>query len=906
MATRYRLNQQQLAAELAKRRMSQNRWAQVLGIGRGHLSLLLNGKRPYPSAATRAKLLAGLQVPFSTLFEIEDVPLPGHDRPRHRAWLRRRSRRHGDRLMGELLQDLRFGVRALGQRPMLSVMLVLMLALGIGANTAMFSWLNGVLLDPLQVENPDRWVHLGMVAPSGFVSAYSHPTFRDTARLNDTFDGMYAYRTAPVSVSRSSGNERATASLVSGEFFDLLGQPALLGRAFSVAEDTVPGRDAVAVVSYGFWQRQLGADPAAAGSTVILNSRPFTIIGVMGPGFGFARLALAVDMWVPLSMQESVRPGAGIGRGHGYLQVRAVLPPGVTIEQASAAVNATHLALAADFPDDLEGTTVLLYPAKQSLVGGPDEFRSVAGVFSLLMAVVGLVLLIACANVAGLLLARAADRAREIGIRVALGAGRGRLLRQLLTESMLLSIVGAAAGIAVAVWANAAIMSLIPTLPTPVTLSIELDTTVLAFTSVIAVLTGIVFGLLPALRASRPDVVESLRLGDGRVAGGTRLRSAMVVTQVALSLVLLVASGLFVRSLQNATTIDPGFDPTGVLITTMDPALQGYADDEVQDFYRQLTDSVAALPAVRAVALAEMLPMSLGSQQWGATIEGYVAAADERTNFDYNFISPGYFETMGMSLVAGRDFTWQDTRAGDGAIIINETMAARFWPDENAVGRQINSGGMQRAVVGVVADAKYYSLGEAPLAYMYFPFLQSNQSALVLHVRSDGEPLALTTPVRQQIQALDPQLPMFDTRTLNAQMGIALLPARMTGALLALFGGLALLLAAIGLYGVMAYSVGQRTREIGIRMALGADRGTVLRMVLRHALVLTGIGAVLGLFGGAAIGRLAAGLLYGVSWIDPAAFGGALAAITLVMILASGLPARLATRVDPVDALRAE
>ena len=741
--------------------------------------------------------------------------------------------------------------------------------------------------------------------PSGFRSSYSYPNFLDHRERTKVFDAMYAYRMTPVSVSFGNENQRSTAAVVNAEFFSALGFEPAAGRAFTEAEDSVPGRDAVAVISYGFWQRNFAGDPSVVGRAFQLNAHPFTIVGVMPQGFGFARIEPGVDLWVPLAMQEIARPGSGTleERGHGFLAAYGRLHPGIRLQQGSEGMNTMHAALVEEYPDLLENTTVNLEPATRAYLG-PNS-SSVSAIFTVLMGVVGSVLLIACANVANLMLARGADRQREIGIRLALGAGRLRIVRQLLTESLMLAAAAGVAGFMLAVWMSRAVVSLQPPLPVPISFDMPMDVGVLAFTTAVALATGLVFGLLPALRISRPDLVTTLR-GSGRVTGGTRLKNTLVAAQIAMSLALLIGAALFLRSLQNASAIDAGFDADNVLIATMDPSLQGYSDDEVSAFYRQLVDYVQQLPGVGAVSLAEALPMGLGTQQWGASIEGYEPAQDERMNLDYNYVSPGYFESMGVPLVAGRDFNWDDDLASADAIIINETMAERFFPGESALGRTVSSGDMERQIVGVVRDTKYYSLGEEPLSYMYFPFMQSNQSALALHVRGDAEAESLVSAVRQEIRRLDAGLPIFDVRTMQAQVGIALLPARLTAGLLGIFGTFALLLAAVGLYGVMAYAVGQRTREIGIRMALGASSPDLVRMVLRQTLTLLAIGLSIGLIAGAGVGRAAQSLLYGVGWINSVAFGGAIVVISVAVLLASYVPARRAARVDPVNALRVE
>jgi len=903
MPKRYRLKHHQLAAELAKKRHSQNRWADVLEVGRGHLSLLVNGKRPYPSEDTRKKLLVGLDVPFSTLFEIEDVPAPGSDRPRHLSWIPRAEAPGIVMPLESTFQEVRYAARSLAQRPLFSLIVIAMLALGIGGNSAMFSWMDGLLLRPLRVESPERWVQLGMRRASGFVASYSYPNYLDHVRLNDVFDELHAYRITPASLSIGGENLRTTAAIVSGGYFRALGSSAALGRTFNESEDDVPGRDAVAVISHGFWQRQFAGDRDIVGREVLINSQPFTLIGVMPDDFGFAKLEPNIDLWAPLAMQEAMRPGSGTvdSRGSGFLTVLARIRPGLGFDQAARQFNDMHTLLIEEYPEALEGTSVSVRPATRAYLGDVGDALGV--VFAVLMAVIGAVLLIACINVANLLLVRGADRRREISIRVALGASRARIVKQLLTESLLLSGAAAVLGIALASWINKLILSFQPPLPVPVTILVGIDGRALLFTTLIAVATGLVFGTVPALRAAGTNIVTSLH-GSGRVSSGNKLRNALVVFQIAMSLALLIGAGLFVRSLQNANSIDPGFRSDGVVIAALDPALQGYSVLEARELYRQLLDRTAVLPGVEAVALAEMLPMSLGTQQWGARIDGYEPGDTERMNLDYNFVSPGYFEAMGMGLVRGRAFTWDDTASAAGVIVVNETMARRYWTDGDALGGQVHSVGMDRVVVGIVADAKYYTLGEEPMPFMYVPYEQSNQTALALHVRANDNFDAIVDAIRIQVGELDAAMPIVGVSSLEGQMAVALLPARMIAGLLTVFGGFALFLAGVGLYGVMAYSVGQRTREIGIRMALGAGESTVLGMVIRGAVALLAVGGVLGLLAGIGLGQAAQGVLYGVGSADPVALAVALGVIMATVLLAAWAPARRATRVNPVDALR--
>jgi predicted permease len=903
MPRRIRLKHHQLAAELAKRGFSQNRWAQRLGLGRAHLSLLVNGKRRYPNEETRQKLLEGLEVPYSTLFEVEDKRLR-RQRPR---WMPAvRVQQHGGRnFMDRLAQDLRYAFRSLVRRPLFSGIVIGVLALAIGANAATFSWVRGLVLDPLRVAEPERFVRLAIRQPSGFQTSFSNPTFRDYERDATFFDEVFVTRLTPVSVSAGRDNQRAMANLASASYFRALGQAPLLGRVYSQDEDSVPGRDAVAVLGHAFWQRHFGADPGVVGTEILINALSFTVIGVMGAEFGMARVEPAADLMVPLTMQEQVRPGTSTltARSSQFLQAMAVIPAATDLARVREAASAYHAALGQEFPESLGGTSLQITPAADALFG--DNGHTVSAMMTLMLALVAGVLLIACANAAGLMLARAADRAHELGVRQAIGASRRRLVGQLLTESTILAVAAGALGVLLAALLNRAILAFQPPLPFSLKMEIGLDWVVLGYAAAAAMVTGIVFGVWPAFQATAGDVLPALR-GSGRVSHATRSRSVLVAVQIAISVALITSAGLFARSMQNATSIDAGFDSEGLVVATLDPGLQGYSSDEIAEFYRRLVRSVESLPGVAGVSLAEEVPMNFGSQQWGAQIEGYEPSTDERMNLDYNFIGPSYFATMGIGMVTGREFGWQDDRNAEGVLIVNETMARRFWPGESPLGKRVRSGGMWREVVAVVRDSKIHSLGEGAFAYMYFPFTQSNQTALSLHVRSAAGTEVVSQQVREAVRAIDSGLPLFDMRTMGDQVSLALLPARMTAGILGAFGVFALLLAGIGLYGTLAYSVAQRNREIGIRMALGANRADVLRLVMWRGLLLGGIGTVTGLAVGAGVGRAASGVLYGVDWFDPTALGGALLVISLAIVLAGMLPARRATGIDPVDALRSD
>ncbi len=808
--------------------------------------------------------------------------------------------------MEALLRDIKYGVRLLLHNPGVTTIAVLSLALGIGANTAMFSWANALILTPVRVAEPDSLMRVYTTHPGGFdEGSLSWPDFRDLQQNNDVFSDMAAFAPGFVSLTERESTERIGGSLVSGNYFEFLGAEPGSGRWFRADEDEVPGRDAVTVISDGFWKRRYASDPGVIGRTITLNGRSFTVVGVAAPGFRLAAIDLAVDVWVPSMMQQQIQPGYNLleARGARSVQGLARLRPGTTLEAAQANTSAIAAQLAAEYPDSNGEQGSKLIPLKVALF--PQSARAaVSAMVWILMGVVGFVLLIACANVANLLLARAAARRREISVRLALGAGRGRLVRQVLTESMLLATVAGGLGVVVAMWTNRLIVSLQPPLPIPIDIDVGIDPTVLAFTAVAALLTGVLFGMAPAVQATRPDLVPALKGASLQGGGRSWLKNTLVISQISLSMVLLIGAGLFLRSLQNAQSIDPGFDASNMLVAALDPGLQGYEEAQSDAFYGQLMERVGALPGVRSVSVGLSVPLTFGgSRQWGFSVEGYEFAPNERDNVDYNVVGPGYFRTMQIPIVAGREFTDQDVEDGQSAIVVNETFARRFFADRVPIGGIVNMGG-ERVVVGVAQDSKYYTIGEDPLPYVYVPYLQVNATQMALHVRTDNDPLAVLASVRAETRNLDANLPLFDVSTMSDHVGNALLLQRLTTGVFGAFGSLALLLAGVGLYGVMAFAVAQRTREIGIRVALGADGADVRGLVLKTSMSLALIGLAVGLALGLGLAVAISGALYDVSPFDPLVLGGGAVTILAVAFVASYLPARRATRIDPMVALR--
>jgi putative ABC transport system permease protein len=592
-------------------------------------------------------------------------------------------------------------------------------------------------------------------------------------------------------------------------------------------------------------------------------------------------------------------------RGWGFLDVVGRLKPGVSLSEAQAHMKVVASTLEKAYPEHNENRTVLLVPETDALL--PERAQGLATrLVGILMGVVAFVLLIACANVANLQMARVKSREGEMGVRLALGANRSRLFRQLLTESILLALIAGLAGLGLAYGLNCALQSISLPVGAPVSVDVHLDARVLAFTAGVTLLAAVLFGLAPAFRTIRSS--PSLQGGpSARVVGTSRLGSILVGAQIALSLLLLIGASLFLRSLRDAQEVDPGFDANGVLLASVDPVLQGYDLAGSRRFYEALSRNAARLPGVRSVALADSVPMQLGSSQWDVTIEGYVPAKNERMNIDYNIVSPGYFETMGIPLLSGRDFGPDDRAEGQGALIVNATMAKHFFAEGDAVGRRVATGGRDRVIVGVVGDTKVYSLGERPLSYMYFPYEQTPRATgLILHVRTGGDPVSLVEPVRAEVRALDSGLPLFDIETIQERLAFGLLSSRLSASVLGVFGLLALVMAGIGLYGVTAYGVSQRTREIGLRMALGAGTAEVIRLVLGRVALVTAIGMVMGLTGGLLFSRVARGLLFGTSGNEAVSFVVAPLVILLAALLAGYLPARRASALDPMRALRYE
>lgn len=803
------------------------------------------------------------------------------------------------------MTDLRHALRLLARSPGFTAVAVLTLAVGLGANATVLSWIRGLLLEPLPgVPRQEELLVVSGESRSGDHRSLSIPDARSLDEDQDRAR-VVAFEVVPMSLTAGETPERVWGSIVTGNFFDVLGVRAALGRTFRPEEDSTPKTHPVAILSHHLWQDRFEGNPAIVGKTVLLNRLPFTVVGVAPEGFQGAQVGLRHDLWLPLAMQELVVPGGNWidQRGSRWLVGLARLRPGATAEQANAAVQAVSARLGRDWPDTNDGVTYRLFRFWKD-PDGPSGF--LMPVLAVLAAMAALVLLLACANVANLLLVRALGRRREIAVRSALGAGRGRLVRQLLAESQLLALPAGLLGVLLALAGVRLLAAFIPPLDVPVAPTFRLDGQVLAFTAALTVMTGLLFGLAPAGQAAPSRIATVLRDESASTLGGRkgRARSVLVAAQVALSCLLLVAAGLFLRSLRRGGEIDTGFATRNALLASLDLFPVGYDEARGRIFYREVVERLARLPGVESATVAALMPLGFSSNSTNLRIDGYEPGRREEVVTDYNNVGPGYFRTMGIALKAGRDFDLRDHENGAPAMVVNETMARRYWPGRNALGGRVRCYGKDFTVVGIAKDGKYNRLGEPPRPFFYVPILQIYRSRAVIHLRTAGDPLTLAPALRAEVRSLDPQMPLSAVKSMRQHLRLSLFNQRLAASFLGAFGLLALVLATVGLYSVIRYAVSQRTRELGVRMALGAQPGDVARMVLREGMVLALAGLAAGLAGAFAVTRFLEGQLLGVSATDPLVFAGVALLLAGVCALASWLPARRAAAVDPMAALR--
>ncbi len=797
---------------------------------------------------------------------------------------------------------------------------VLTLGLGIGVNTAIFTVVNALLFRPLPVEQPEQLVVVAsqtelVESPIGI----SYPNYLDYRERHDVLQDLVVYAPQPVSLRDEGSAVRAWVEMVSGNYFDMLGVNAVHGRTFNDEEGRVVGGAPVMVLDYGYWQREYGGDPDIIGHTVQLNGNPFTIIGVAPQEFPGTEFMIAVDAYVSIMMLDQVSPdltGALESRGGAFFRSMGRMQPDVTAEQASASLNALADDLEREYPDDNRGIDLIVVPETMARPE-PATAGMMPAIAAIFMGLVGLVLLITCANIANLLIARASTRHKEIAIRGALGAGRFRIIRQLIIESTVLGVLGGVVGIVLGIWASNYLASGVDDFPVDIPIRFDLspDYRVFLFAFGLAVVTGVIAGGLPALRVSRTSLVDALKEG-GRNAdgsgGGQRLRDALVVAQVAVSLVLLVAAGLFVRSLQNARGLDIGFRIENTLMMSIDPALLGYDEDGGRQLYREVSEQLGALPGVVAASPAGFVPFGGRAGIIRVALEGRPASEDSDTFAAfYNEVGPDYFRAAGTTVLRGRGFSAADSVEAPPVTLVNESMAEALWPSEEPIGKRIslrNAEGPWIEVIGITVDTKLLFIWEDNRPVFYMPLEQQYSSPATFFRHTDVEPASLAAAVRAEVATIDPDLPVYDINTMQSHLedGTALGIVSVAAVMVGSFGVVGLLLASIGLYGVIAYSVSRRTHEIGVRLALGAASGSVLKMVVRQGMTLAGIGLGVGLVLALLLSRALSTMLLDVSATDVVTYAAVTAFLLVVALFASYLPARRATSVDPLVALRDE
>jgi predicted permease len=815
--------------------------------------------------------------------------------------------------MDTLIGDLRYALRRLVSRPGFTFIAVLTMALGIGANTAIFSIVNAVLLRPLPVEPPDRLVEIYSQEGDEEPLTQAYPDYLDIRDRDDLFSGVTAYTADFFSVGLGTRSEVVLGESVAGNYFEVLGVPAALGRVFIAGEDDAPGAPAVAVISHGLWKRRFASDPNIVGQTLRVRGRPFEIVGVLRPNYKGLLVGFAAELWLPVTSNVSFAGGDDPldDRGSRWILVKGRLRPGVTPDQAQAGLDVLAQQLAAAYPESNADRRFPVIPTNEVRLL-PMIDRALVPVAALLMSVVGLLLLIVCTNLANLLLARALTRRKEIAIRLAIGAGRLRLVRQLLTESLLLALLGGVLGVLVAWWTAKLLVGLSPPVMVKLSLDLGLDGRVLGFALLVSVLAGVLFGLAPALQGTRPELLPALK--DEVDSGARRyrrfgLRNSLVITQVAVSLVLLIGAGLFVRSLIGAQAIDPGFERERAAIMTVAPELAGYDEVRAENLFAELLARARALPGVESAALASHLPLGAAVRTNSLYLEGAGSTPDDAPSIDVTVISPGFYETLDIPLRQGRDFRDADDESAPPVVVVNQAAARRFWPGEDPIGKRVRLGGPEhelREIIGVAQDTKVRTLGEAPRPYLFIPLSQNYSAIMSLVVRTSHDPQGVLSVLQREALTLDESLPVMELKTMKQHLGIMLFAPRMGGILLGVFGGLAVLLATLGLYGVVSYAAAQRTREVGIRVALGACSTDVVRLVIGQGMMLVGVGAAIGLTLGFLASRPLGSLLYGVDVSDPTTYLGVTLVLTGVAFLATLVPALRAARLDPMAALRRE
>jgi predicted permease len=815
--------------------------------------------------------------------------------------------------MSNLLQDCKYGLRVLRKSPGYAGIAILTLALGIGANTTIFSWINSTLLNPVPgLSRASEVVSLTLSKPGDNPFPFTYPDLEAMRDGQQSFTGIAGCSFVQISLKAKSRPERIWGMVASANYFDILGVRPILGRGFLPEEDTKPGGAPVAVISYRLWQTHFGANPNIVGQTIEINQHPYTIVGVTPAVFQGSQTGVRTEIWVPIMMEAQFNELGDLLHDHHQFWLLGFgrLKPGVTLEQAQQEMTLRLKPEARAYPEEHKGhDQVTVYPLWRNPFG-LNQF--LATLLPALMCIAGLVLLLACVNVANLMLVRSVGRRREIAIRMALGVSRWRLVRQLLVESLILSLTGGAVALLITLWTQGTLMTFMPvTEDVPLSLTIAADRSVLLATLVVSVLTAMIFGILPALRSSGLAPAGVLKEETGSASGTlrkARLASGLVVAQIGLSLLLLICAGLFIRSFRSAQQINPGFNPRNVLIASYDLFTARYSDASGAEFDRQFVAKLETLPGVQSVALSNRVPLGFGGGSTSVKPEGYISPANESMETQVAIITPNFFQTMQIPLVKGRDFTLQDNKGSQRAAIVSEAFANRYWPKQEPLGKQLNSDLTHEwfKVVGVARDTKVTGLNEKPMPFVYLPLYQVYRANMIVNARVAGDPLTFANTIEKAAHELNPELVVYDVTTLELRAQFASFGQRVAGTFVGAFGLLALALAAVGIYGVTSYTTRQRTHEIGIRVTLGATKQDVLRLVLSHGLRLTLAGVGLGLILSLVLTRFLSGLLLGVTSTDALTFSSVAILLCAVALFACFLPARRATRVDPMVALRHE
>lgn len=808
--------------------------------------------------------------------------------------------------MTALFGEFRYALRTLAKAPGFAIIAILTLALGIGANSTIFSWINSTLLNPIPgVAHASDYVEL-TAGPAGDNAPLSFPDYEDLRERNRALSSLIAYSLWSVDLTGNAKPQRVWGMFASENYFDALGVHPILGRGFLPVEGTKAGAAPVVLISYRLWQAYFGGDPSVIGQTIHINKRPFSVVGVTPEVFQGTQSGLRADMWLPVMMApQFVADNILSDRSAHWMMTIGHLNSGVTREQAQAQLNALYGQLAKQFPEShKDRDSLILHPLWRAPFSANYYLRTI---LFLLIAVSGVVLLLACANVANLLLVRGVGRRREMAIRLSVGATRWRLVRQLLAESLLLALSGGLIAMLLTVWTSGTLANFVPPMEIPVSMSIHVDRSVLFATFLISLVTGLIFGALPALRASKLAPAAVLK-EESASASGTRskarLSSVLVIAQIAMSMLLLVCAGLFIRSFRLAQAFNPGFNPHNVLLNSYDLGGIGYDKKSGTEFHRQVLAKLQAIPGVQSVALATWVPLGFTNSVTTIEPEDYIPRPHESMDMDFVVTSPRYLSTMQIPLVAGREFAFSDTDRTQPVAIVNQEFARRYWPNADPLGKRLRRGSQSFTVVGIAHNSDTDHLNQKPKPLVYLPLFQTYNPAVAIHARVIGNPLAYAPAVQNAIHQLDADLALFDLFTLDSRIELNTTDARIGGVFVGLFGILALVLAAIGVYGVLAYTTRLRTHEIGIRIALGAEPRDVFGLILRNGAVLAASGIVIGLAASLVLTRALSSLLFSVSTTDPLTFAAVATLLLVVALLACYLPAHRAMRTDPLVALR--